>query len=86
VESIVFVAKNNDDGQDFIEFTGGRLFTSVSFTANHDPESSFFEDELQELKPNLHNLSLYKTIISTTTSVSEHLLHVIEVKLNCNLC
>jgi hypothetical protein len=50
VESIVFVAKNNDYGQGFREFTGDCLFTSVSFTVNHDPASSLFADEFQEFK------------------------------------
>jgi hypothetical protein len=49
-ESIVFVAKNNDYEQDFREFTDGCLFTSVSFTVNHDPASSLFADEFQEFK------------------------------------
>jgi hypothetical protein len=44
-ESIVFGNENNDDRQDFREFTGDCLFTSVSFTVNHDPASSFFADE-----------------------------------------
>jgi hypothetical protein len=49
-ESIVFGNKNNDDRQDFREFTGDCLFTSVSFAVNHDPASSFFADEFQEFK------------------------------------
>jgi hypothetical protein len=49
-ESIVFGNENNDDGQDFREFTGDCLFTSVSFTVNHDPAKSFFADEFQESK------------------------------------
>jgi hypothetical protein len=49
-ESIVFDNENNDDGQDFREFTGDCLFTSVSFTANRDPASSLFADELHEPK------------------------------------
>jgi hypothetical protein len=49
-ESIVFGNENNDDGQDFREFTGDCLFTSVSFAVNHDPASSFFADEFQESK------------------------------------
>jgi hypothetical protein len=49
-ESIVFGNENNDDGQDFREFTGDCLFTSVSFAVNHDPASTFFADELQEPK------------------------------------
>jgi hypothetical protein len=49
-ESIVFGNENNDDEQDFREFTGDCLFTSVSFAVNHDPASSFFADEFQESK------------------------------------
>jgi hypothetical protein len=49
-ESIVFGNENNDDGQGFREFTGNCLFTSVSFTVNHDPASSLFADEFQEFK------------------------------------
>jgi hypothetical protein len=49
-ESIVFGNENNDDGQDFREFAGDCLFTSVSFAVNHDPASSFFADEFQESK------------------------------------
>jgi hypothetical protein len=49
-ESIVFGNENNDDGQDFREFTGDCLFTSVSFAVNHDPASSFFADGFQESK------------------------------------
>jgi hypothetical protein len=49
-ESIVFGNENNDDGQDFREFAGDCLFTSVSFAVNHDPASSFFADEFQEFK------------------------------------
>jgi hypothetical protein len=49
-ESIVFGNENNDDGQDFREFTDDCLFTLVSFAVNHDPASSFFADELQEFK------------------------------------
>jgi hypothetical protein len=49
-ESIVFGNKNNDDRQDFKEFTGDCLFISVSFTVNHDPASSLFADEFQESK------------------------------------
>jgi hypothetical protein len=49
-ESIVFGNENNDDGQDFREFAGDCLFTSVSFTVNHDPASNLFADELQESK------------------------------------
>jgi hypothetical protein len=49
-ESIVFGNESNDDGQDFGEFTGDCLFTSVSFVVNHDPASSLFADELQESK------------------------------------
>jgi hypothetical protein len=49
-ESIVFGNENNDDGQDFREFTGDCLYTSVSFTVNHDPASSLFADEFQESK------------------------------------
>jgi hypothetical protein len=49
-ESIVFGNENNDDGQDFKEFSGDCLFTSVSFAVNHDPASSLFADELQEPK------------------------------------
>jgi hypothetical protein len=49
-ESIVFGTENNDDGQDFKEFSGDCLFTSVSFAVNHDPASSFFADEFQEFK------------------------------------
>jgi hypothetical protein len=49
-ESIVFGNENNDDGQDFREFTGDCLFTSVSFAVNHDPVSSFFADEFQQSK------------------------------------
>jgi hypothetical protein len=44
-ESIVFGNENNDDRQDFREFTGDCLFTLVSFTVNHDPASSLFADE-----------------------------------------
>jgi hypothetical protein len=43
-ESIVFGNENNDDGQDFREFTGDCLFTSVSFAVNHDPAKSLFAD------------------------------------------
>jgi hypothetical protein len=49
-ESIVFGNENNDDGQDFREFTGDCLFTLVSFAVNHDPASSFFADEFQQSK------------------------------------
>jgi hypothetical protein len=49
-ESIVFGNENNDDGQDFRKLTGDCLFTSVSFTVNHDPASSLFADEFQEFK------------------------------------
>jgi hypothetical protein len=40
VEPIIFGNKNNDDGQDFGEFTADCLFTSISFIVNHDPSSS----------------------------------------------
>jgi hypothetical protein len=43
-KSIIFGNKNNDDKQDFRKFTGDCLFTSVSFTVNHDPASSLFAD------------------------------------------
>jgi hypothetical protein len=49
-ESIVFGNKNNNDGQDFRKFTSDCLFISISFTFNHDPASSLFADEFQELK------------------------------------
>jgi hypothetical protein len=49
-ESIVFGNENNDDGQDFTEFTDDCLFTLVSFAVNHDPASSLFADEFQEFK------------------------------------
>jgi hypothetical protein len=49
-ESIVFGNENNEDGQDFKEFTDDCLFTSVSFAVNHDPASSLFADEFQESK------------------------------------
>jgi hypothetical protein len=32
------------------EFTGDCLFTSVSFTVNHDPANNFFADEFQKFK------------------------------------
>jgi hypothetical protein len=66
-ESIVFGNKNNDDGQDFREFTGDCLFTSVSFTVNTDYAAAFLSMNSKSSKPNLHNLSLYKTIISLTS-------------------
>jgi hypothetical protein len=44
-KSIVFGNENNDNGQGFREFTSDCLFTSVSFTVNHDPASSLFADE-----------------------------------------
>jgi hypothetical protein len=49
-ESIVFGNKSNDYGQDSKEFTCNCLFTSVSFTMNHNPASSLFADEFQESK------------------------------------
>jgi hypothetical protein len=49
-EPIVFGNENNDDGQDFREFTGDCLFTSVTFTVNHDLASSIYADEFQEFK------------------------------------
>jgi hypothetical protein len=49
-DSIVFGNENNDDGQDFRDFAGDCLFTSVSFAVNRDPASSFFADEFQESK------------------------------------
>jgi hypothetical protein len=58
-ESIVFGNENNDNGQNFREFTGDCLFTSVSFAVNHDPASSLFADEFQESK----NKSLQSVVV-----------------------
>jgi hypothetical protein len=58
-ESLVFGNENNDDGQDFREFTSDCLFTSVSFAVNHDPASSLFADEFQESK----NKSLQSVVV-----------------------
>jgi hypothetical protein len=49
-ESIVFGNENNENEQDFREFTGDCLFASVSFTVNYDSASSLFADEFQEFK------------------------------------